>query len=164
LLPEAALAAILLSAAIDLFDLHGFRRLAQIDRSELYFALVAAAGVVWVGVLQGVFVAVLLTLAHLILKVSGPNTASWAGTPSVTRWSRSAAIPDARLSPQITVFLFEGPLMFLNAGTSASGCSPCWRTIRTRAGWCSTPRACTTPTPARWTRSKRSRPRSTYAA
>jgi high affinity sulfate transporter 1 len=115
LLPEAALAAILLSAAIDLFDLHGFRRLAQIDRSELYFALVAAAGVVWVGVLQGVFVAVLLTLAHLILKVSRPEYRIMGWHPERDSLVSLRRHPDARLSPQITVFLFEGPLMFLNA-------------------------------------------------
>jgi high affinity sulfate transporter 1 len=115
LLPEAALGAILLSAAIDLFDLHGFRRLAQIDRRELTFALVAAAGVVWVGVLQGVFVAVLLTLTHLVLKVSRPEYRIMGWHPERDSLVSLRRHPDAVLSPQITVFLFEGPVMFLNA-------------------------------------------------
>jgi high affinity sulfate transporter 1 len=115
LLPEAALGAILLSAAIDLFDLHAFRRLARIDRRELYFALVATAGVVWVGVLQGVFVAVVLTLAHLVLKVSRPECRIMGWHPERDTLVSLRRHPDARLSPRILVFLFEGPLMFLNA-------------------------------------------------
>jgi SulP family sulfate permease len=115
LLPEAALGAILLSAAIDLFDLAGFRRLARIDRRELTFALVASAGVIWVGVLQGVFVAVILTLAHLVLKVSRPECRIMGRHPERDTLVSLRRHPDAVLSPQITVFLFEGPLMFLNA-------------------------------------------------
>jgi MFS superfamily sulfate permease-like transporter len=108
LLPEAALGAILLSAAIDLFDFHAFRRLARIDRRELSFALVATAGVIWVGVLQGVFVAVMLTLAHLVLKVSRPEHRIMGWHPERDTLVSLRRHPDARLSPQITVFLFEG--------------------------------------------------------
>lgn len=115
LLPEAALGAILLSAAIDLFDFHAFRRLARIDRRELGFALVASAGVIWVGVLQGVFVAVLLTLAHLILKVSRPEHRIMGRHPERDTLVSLRREPDARLSPQVVLFLFEGPVMFLNA-------------------------------------------------
>ena len=115
LLPEAALGAILLSAAIDLFDLPAFRRLARIDRRELSFSLVATAGVVWVGVLQGVFVAVILTLGHLVLKVSRPQCRIMGRHPERGTLVSLRRHPDAVLLPQITVFLFEGPLMFLNA-------------------------------------------------
>lgn len=115
LLPEAALGAILLSAAVDLFDMAGFRRLARIDRRELNFALVAAAGVIWVGVLQGVFVAVILTLAHLVIKVSRPQCRIMGRHPERDTLVSLRRHPDAMLSPQITVFLFEGPLIFLNA-------------------------------------------------
>ena len=115
LLPEAALGAILLSAAIDLFDMPGFRRLARIDRRELAFALVATAGVVWVGVLQGVFVAVMLTLAHLVLKVSRPEHRIMGRHPERDALVSLRRHPDAVLSPRIPVFLFEGPVIFLNA-------------------------------------------------
>lgn len=115
LLPEAALGAILLSAAIDLIDLPAFRRLARIDRRELWFSLVATAGVVWVGVLQGVFVAVILTLAHLVLRVSRPEHRIMGRHPERDTLVSLRRQPDARLSPQITVFLFESPVMFLNA-------------------------------------------------
>ena len=67
----------------------------RIDRRELAFALVAAAGVIWVGVLQGVFVAVLLTLAHLVLKVSRPRVPHH-GPPSRARRAGLAPPPSRR--------------------------------------------------------------------
>jgi MFS superfamily sulfate permease-like transporter len=115
LLPEAALAAILLSAAIDLFDFSAFRRLARIDRRELAFALVAMAGVIWVGVLQGVFVAVLLTFAHLIHRVSRPDDRIMGRHPERDSLVSLRRQPDAVLSPRILVYLYEASLMFLNA-------------------------------------------------
>ena len=94
-----------MSAAVDLFDVKAFRRLAKIDWHEFAFALVAAAGVIWVGVLQGVFLAVLLTLAHLIRLVSRPQDRDHGPAPesgelvSIHRYPEAVlAQADRRLS------------------------------------------------------------------
>jgi len=115
LLPDAALGAIILSAAVDLFDAKAFRRLAKIDRYELAFSLVAAAGVIWVGVLEGVFVAVLLTLAHLIRLVSRPQDRVMGRHPASGELISLQRYPEAVEPKQIVVFLFEASLLFLNA-------------------------------------------------
>jgi len=115
LLPDAALGAIILSAAVDLFDAKAFRRLAKIDRHELAFALVATAGVIWVGVLEGVFVAVLLTLAHLIRLVSRPQDRIMGRHPESGELVSIHRCPEAVAPKQIVVFLFEASLIFLNA-------------------------------------------------
>jgi len=73
LLPATALAAILISAGLDLIDIKGFVHLARIDRAELIFALIAAAGVIWIGVLEGVAIAVAATFLHLIRLASRPR-------------------------------------------------------------------------------------------
>src|SRR4030095_11010305 len=72
LLPEAALGAVLASAALGLVDFKAFVRLAQIGPQELVFALVAMVGVIWVGVLQGVFLAIAVTFVHLLSLVARP--------------------------------------------------------------------------------------------
>jgi sulfate permease, SulP family len=115
LLPDAALGAIILSAAVDLLDVKAFRRLAKIDWHELAFALVAAAGVIWVGVLEGVFVAVLLTLAHLIRLVSRPQDRIMGRHPGSGELVSTHRYPEAVPPKQIVVFLFEASLIFLNA-------------------------------------------------
>jgi MFS superfamily sulfate permease-like transporter len=115
LLPDAALGAILLSSAVDLFDAKAFRRLARIDRSEFIIAAVAAAGVIWVGVLQGVFIAVLLTLAHLVRLVSRPQDRIMGRHPKSGELVSTFRHPDAVLSERIVVYLFEAQILFLNS-------------------------------------------------
>jgi SulP family sulfate permease len=114
-LPDAALGAILLSSAVDLFDAKAFRRLARIDWHELAFAVVAAAGVIWVGVLQGVFIAVLLTLAHLIRLVSRPQDRIMGRLPETRELVSLHRHPEAVISERIIVYLFEASILFLNA-------------------------------------------------
>jgi MFS superfamily sulfate permease-like transporter len=115
LLPDPALGAIILSAAVDLFDAKAFRRLAKIDWHELAFALVATAGVIWVGVLEGVFIAVLLTLAHLIRLVSRPQDRIMGRHPVSGDLVSTHHYPEAVAPKGIVVFLFEASLIFLNA-------------------------------------------------
>lgn len=114
LLPDPALGAIILSAAVDLFDFNAFRRLAKIDRHELAFALVATAGVIWVGVLEGVFIAVLLTLAHLVRLVSRPQDRIMGRLPDGGELVSTTRYPQAVPPKQIVVFLFQASILFLN--------------------------------------------------
>jgi sulfate permease, SulP family len=113
-LPDAALGAILLSSAVDLFDAKAFRRLAKIDWHEFAFAAVAAAGVIWVGVLQGVFIAVLLTLAHLVRLVSRPQDRIMGRLPEGGELVSTTRYPEAVPPKQIVVYLFEASILFLN--------------------------------------------------
>lgn len=114
-LPDAALGAILLSSAVDLFDVKAFRRLARIDWHEFAFAVVAAAGVIWVGVLQGVFIAVLLTLAHLVRLVSRPQDRIMGRLPETGELVSLQRHPKAVPAERIVVYLFEAQILFLNA-------------------------------------------------
>ena len=62
LLPEAALAAIILRIGADLVDIQGMRRIFSARPSEFWIALVTALTVVFVGVEQSIVLAVLLSL------------------------------------------------------------------------------------------------------
>jgi len=114
-LPEAALGAILLSSAVDLFDGKAFVRLARIDRHELAFALVATAGVIWIGVLEGVFIAVAMTLVHLIRLASRPRDCVMGRDPETGELVTLNRNPAAKLPDRIVVYLFEASLIFINA-------------------------------------------------
>jgi MFS superfamily sulfate permease-like transporter len=116
LLPVAALGAILASAAIDLVDLGAFRRLAEIDRYELGLALTSTAAVIWIGVLVGVFLAVGLTLMHLLRNASQPRSALMGRLPGETAFVTLDHNPEARPVEGVIVFIFEAPLLYLNAG------------------------------------------------
>jgi len=115
LLPSAALAAILGSAAIDLVDVAGFRELARINRYELVLALVTVAGVIWVGVLEGVVIAVGVTLGHLVVLAARPRDSVMGRTPGGQALVTLRRDPQARQSPGILAYLFESSLFFVNA-------------------------------------------------
>jgi MFS superfamily sulfate permease-like transporter len=93
LLPHAALAAILASAAVDLFDHEAFLRLARIGKQEVVLALIATVGVVTIGVLEGVIIAVGATMVNLIVLAARPATACLAGFPRPATSSRGGGIP-----------------------------------------------------------------------
>ncbi|MFC5238314.1 SulP family inorganic anion transporter, partial [Pseudonocardia zijingensis] len=70
--PTAALGALVVYAALRLIDVAEFRRFARFRRSELAIALVTTAAVLAVGVLNGVLVAVAISILDLLRKVSRP--------------------------------------------------------------------------------------------
>ena len=115
LLPSAALAAILGSAAVDLVDIPAFKALARINRYELVLALVAIAGVIWVGVLEGVIIAVGATLGHLVVLAARPRDGVMGRSPGGRALVTLRRDPDAQETPGILVYLFESSLFFVNA-------------------------------------------------
>ncbi|KRA83340.1 SulP family inorganic anion transporter [Altererythrobacter sp. Root672] len=115
LLPSAALAAILASAAVDLVDIQGFRDLARINRHELVLALVAVIGVIWIGVLEGVVIAVGATLAHLVIMAARPRDSVMGRAPGSRSLVTLRRDPAALQSDQILVYLFESSPFFVNA-------------------------------------------------
>jgi high affinity sulfate transporter 1 len=114
-LPTAALGAVLVSAAIDLIDLPELRTLRRISRAEFLFAIVTMLGVVIVGVLQGVFIAIAATLAYLLWTTSRPRLALLgriAGNPGLYKLHR---YPEARAIPGLTIVVLQSALVFFNA-------------------------------------------------
>lgn len=66
LMPKATLAAVVIVSALGLIKVGDFRAIARVGTPEFRWALAAALGVMILGVLNGIVVAVLLSLAGLI--------------------------------------------------------------------------------------------------
>ena len=113
--PHAALAAVLASAGVDLFDLQAFVRLGRIARQELALALIATIGVVWIGVLHGVIIAVGATLIHLVILAARPRDGVMGRAPDSGDLVTLRRDPRAQPSEHILVYLFEASLFFANA-------------------------------------------------
>jgi high affinity sulfate transporter 1 len=114
-LPQSALAAVVITAALSLMDLGALRRYARVRRSALILSLVATAGVVFVGVLQGIAIAVVLSIFMFFRRSWWPHGAVLAQTDGVEGWHDVADQPGARQLPGIVVFRWESPLFFANA-------------------------------------------------
>jgi high affinity sulfate transporter 1 len=114
-LPAAALAAIVIAAAFLLVDAAGLRWLWRVRRSELILAVVAFLGVALLGVLQGIGVAVALSLADFVRRAWRPHDAVLGRVRGRKGYHDLARHPDAAQIPGLVLYRFDAPLFFANA-------------------------------------------------
>jgi len=114
LLPTPALGAILASAAVSLIDLRTLREVWRISRIEFLFALISIAGVIVLGVLQGVVVAVGATLLYLLMKGLKPRDAMLGRIPGREGFYKLHRYPKAQPIPGLAIYLLQGNLLFFN--------------------------------------------------
>ncbi len=115
LLPSTALAAIVIAAAIKLFDVDALRWLYRARRSEFWLAIAATVGVIAFGVLYGILVAILLSLANFIRRVWRPYDAVLGRVDRRKGYHDVSRHPEARAIPGLVLFRFDAPLFFANA-------------------------------------------------
>jgi high affinity sulfate transporter 1 len=114
-LPTATLGAILVSAAIDLIDINEMRMLRKMSPAEFVFAIVTMLGVVIFGVLQGVFIAIAATLAHMVWSASHPRVALLGRIPGSPGLYKLHRYPEAEPVPGLTIVVLQSALVFFNA-------------------------------------------------
>lgn len=114
-LPSTALASILIASSISLFDLKSLRRYYRISKPEFRHALVAMLGVMTMGVLMGVLVAVGLAMLKLLILASKPHDAVLGAVPGKDEFANIAEDPAAQPVPGVIVFRFGSSLLFFNA-------------------------------------------------
>lgn len=114
LVPTPALGAILASAAIGLIDLTTLRELWRTSRIEFAFAMISVGGVIVLGVLNGVIVAIAATLLYIIMKGLKPRDALLGRIPGREGFYKLHRYPDAQPIPGIAVYLLQGSLLFFN--------------------------------------------------
>ena len=115
LLPIPALTAILINSALGLFDLEGLSRLWRIHRQEFYLGLIAFLGVITVGVLPGVVVAVAVALVQILARASYPHDAILGRIPGGNAYSNVADHPQAETYPGLVIYRVDSALLFFNA-------------------------------------------------
>lgn len=116
-LPQTALAAIVIVAALSLTDVDTLRRYLRVRRSTFTVSLVATAGVMLLGVLQGIVVAVALAILLFFRRSWWPHGAVLGRVDAIEGWHDVDTYPDAQQLPGIVVYRWEAPLFFANAGT-----------------------------------------------
>jgi high affinity sulfate transporter 1 len=116
-LPQTALAAVVIVAALSLMDVRILRRYVAVRPSALGVSLVASAGVILLGVLQGIVVAVALAILLFFRRSWWPHGAVLGRVDAVEGWHSVGDYPDAEQIPGIVVYRWEAPLFFANAGS-----------------------------------------------
>lgn len=114
-LPTTALAAILISSALGLFDFASLRRYWRLSRPEFRHSTVAMLGVMTVGVLPGIAVAVGLAVVRLLLLASRPRDAVLGTIEGKDGTYDLAEEVDARTVPGLIMYRFDTSIVFFNA-------------------------------------------------
>jgi sulfate permease, SulP family len=113
--PTAALGALVVYAALRLIDVAELRRFARFRRSELTLAVATLAAVLVLGVLEGVLVAVGLSILDLLRKVSRPHDGVLGFVPGLAGMHDVDDYPQASMVPGLVVYRYDAPLCFANA-------------------------------------------------
>jgi len=114
MLPKTALAAIIIVSAFGFFDIKGLRELWSASGRELFFSLTTTAGVLFFGVLPGVFIAILLSILWLLMAESKPHDAVLGRAPGVKGFHDIKDYPEAKTIPGLLIYRFDANLVFFN--------------------------------------------------
>lgn len=106
-LPLAVLGAIVVTAVSSFLDVPALRRMRQVSREGFILALVALFGVLAVGILPGLLIAIVLSILVLLSRLSRPHA-----TALVTPAGSQTAVAERE---GLLVIRPEGPLLFINA-------------------------------------------------
>src|SRR5262245_52425012 len=116
LMPEATLAAIVIVYSIGLINPADFRHILEIRRTEFLWALTALAGVVLLGTLQGILVAIVVSLVALAYQTADPPVRELGRKPGTDVFRpRSKEHPEDETFPGLLIIQPEGRVFFANA-------------------------------------------------
>ena len=116
LMPEATLAAVVIVYSVGLISPAEFSTILKVRRTEFVWALVAVGGVVLLGTLQGIVVAILVSLVGLAYQVADPPLHVLARKPGTNVFRRrTKKHPEDETFPGLLLLRPEGRIFFVNA-------------------------------------------------
>jgi len=116
LMPQATLAAVVIVYSIGLIKPADFRLILEIRRTEFLWALTALAGVVLLGTLQGILVAIVVSLVALAHQTADPPVRELGRKPGTDVFRpRSKEHPEDETFPGLLMIQIEGRVFFANA-------------------------------------------------
>jgi sulfate permease, SulP family len=116
LMPQATLAAIVIVYSVGLIKPAEFREILRVRRTEFIWALIAFAGVMLVGTLRGIIVAIIVSIVALAYQVANPRLHVLGRKPGTNVFRpRSREHPEDETFPGLLILRPEGRIFFANA-------------------------------------------------
>jgi MFS superfamily sulfate permease-like transporter len=100
---------------LGLLDFGSLRRYYSISKMEFWLSVVTTLSVLSFGILQGIFLAVLLALIHLLGQTSLPTDAVLGKVPGLDGFNDISKHPDATTIPGLLIYRYDASLLFFNA-------------------------------------------------
>ncbi|NER63039.1 SulP family inorganic anion transporter [Pseudomonas sp. MAFF212427] len=114
-IPQAALGAVLLMAGWGLIDVQSLRKIYTLSRFEFWLCILTTVGVLGVGVLPGIIIAVTLAILRLLYSIYQPTDAVLGWAPGIEGQVDIRRHKDARTVPGLVVYRFDDAILFFNA-------------------------------------------------
>ncbi|MFF6998292.1 SulP family inorganic anion transporter [Streptomyces sp. NPDC008313] len=115
-LPQPALAAVVITASLSLADVPGEIRLWRQRRTEFLLSVAAFLGVVLLGVLEGIAIAVALSVLNVFRRAWWPYNTVLGRVKGLEGYHDIRSYPHAEQLPGLVIHRFDAPLFFANAG------------------------------------------------
>ncbi len=114
-LPSSALAAVVIAAALGLFEIADLRRIWRIQRWEFWLSITCLVGVAVFGVIPGIGIAIVIAVIEFLWDGWRPHSAVLGRADGVKGYHDITRYPDARRIPGLVLFRWDAPLFFANA-------------------------------------------------
>jgi len=120
-LPNAVLAAVVISAVSRLLDVKALKEFYQDFRKDFLVSIIALLGVISIDLVPGLLLAVFLSIVMVVYIASRPHLAVLGIDPShPNNYCDSAYHPEAKPIPGLLIVRFDAPLFFANANITRS--------------------------------------------
>ncbi|XP_050375682.1 sulfate transporter 1.3-like [Argentina anserina] len=113
--PNAILAAIIISAVINLIDFQAAILIWKIDKFDFVACMGAFFGVIFASVEIGLLIAVSISFAKILLQVTRPRTALLGKIPSTTVYRNIQQYPEATKVPGVMIVRVDSAIYFSNS-------------------------------------------------
>lgn len=114
-LPTSALAAVVIVAATGLFELNDLKRIYRIQQWEFWLSMTCCAGVLVLGPVEGIGLAVVIAVIEFLWDGWRPHYAVLGRVNGLKGYHDLKRYPDARQIPGLVLFRWDAPLFFANA-------------------------------------------------
>lgn len=114
-LPSSALAAVVIAAAIGLFEFKDLKRIYRIQRWEFWLSITCFIGVAVLGAVPGIGLAVVVAVIEFLWDGWRPHYAVLGRVDGIRGYHDISRYPHARLVPGLVLFRWDAPLFFANA-------------------------------------------------
>jgi high affinity sulfate transporter 1 len=114
-LPNTALAAVVITSAIGLFEITDLRRIYRIQQWEFWLSMACFLGVAVLGPIQGILLAIIIALLEFVWDGWRPHYAVLGRADGVKGYHDITRYPGARQIPGLALFRWDAPLFFANA-------------------------------------------------
>ncbi len=114
-LPNSALAAVVIAAAIGLFEFTDLKRIFRLQQWEFWLSISCFAGVAVFGAIPGICIAVAISVIEFLWDGWRPHHAVLARVDGVRGYHDVTRYPNARRIPGLVLLRWDAPLFFANA-------------------------------------------------